>query len=100
MAVAQVVVEVWQVSHCAVVATWFAGLVWAFWEMKPPLWQVMHLPAMPSWFIGEGDQLTKPDTWQVSHCAVVGMCAVVLGWALAKLNEPLWQVSHRPSTAM
>ena len=31
MPVAQVVVELWQVLHCAVVAIWVAGLVCAFW---------------------------------------------------------------------
>lgn len=30
VAPAQVVVEVWQVSHCAVVETWVAGFAWAF----------------------------------------------------------------------
>ena len=33
MPVAQVTVELWQVLHCAVVAMWVAGLVWAFWAM-------------------------------------------------------------------
>jgi hypothetical protein len=29
--VAHVVVELWQLLHCAVVAMWVTGLNWAFW---------------------------------------------------------------------
>jgi hypothetical protein len=61
------------------------GLVWAFWERKTPLWQVEHFPVIPAWFIVAGDQLTKPLTWQESHCAVVGMCTLGFACALAKL---------------
>ena len=32
--------------------------------------------------------------WQVSHCAVVGMC--VLG--LPNADVPLWQLAQRPAT--
>ena len=97
VAVAQEVVEAWQESHWAVVATWVDGFVWAFCEMKPPLWQVMHFPAMPAWFIVAGDQLANPLTWQVSHAAEVGMWMVGLPSALAKVKLPLWQVAHCPS---
>jgi prepilin signal peptidase PulO-like enzyme (type II secretory pathway) len=62
VAVAHEAVELWQVSHWAVVPIWVTGLVWAFWERKTPLWQVEHLPVMPAWFIVAGDQVMKPLT--------------------------------------
>ena len=74
-----------------------AGLVWAFWERKPPLWQVMHLPAIPAWFMVAGDQLMNPLAWHVSHCAAVGMCVAGLARALAKVWAPLWQEVHWPA---
>jgi hypothetical protein len=48
VAVAQVVVELWQLSHWAVVLIWVAGLACAFRVAKPPLWQLAHCPAMPA----------------------------------------------------
>lgn len=71
--VAQVVVDLWQVSHWAVVATCVACLTWAFCARNPPLWQPMHLPAVPAWFIAAGVQPVV-EAWQASHWPVVGMC--------------------------
>ena len=52
-------VELWQVSHCCVVAMCVAGLVCAFCARYVPLWQVAQLPAdtgpvVAAWFIVAG----------------------------------------------
>jgi len=41
----KLVVELWQVSHCAVVAMWLVGLAKALIETYDPLWQEAQLPA-------------------------------------------------------
>ena len=76
--VAQVVVELWQVSHCCVVAMCVVGLVCALTATKLPPWQVAQLPAdagavVAAWFIVAGAKATNPLTWQLSHWAPVGM---------------------------
>ena len=43
LAVAQVVVVLWQVSHCADVGRCVAGLTWALIARWVPLWQVEQL---------------------------------------------------------
>jgi hypothetical protein len=47
IAVAQLNVLVWQVSHCAVVGTCVTGFICAFCETYAPLWQVEHCPFNP-----------------------------------------------------
>ena len=80
--VAQVVVELWHVSHCALVAMCVTGLVCAFCARYVPLWQVAQFPAasgpvVPAWLIVAGANAVKL-LWHVSHCAVVGMWFVGL----------------------
>jgi hypothetical protein len=58
----------WQVSHEAVVATWFADLPVAL----EPLWQVAQLPGVTVvWLKFAGRQTLV--LWQVSQDAVVTM---------------------------
>jgi hypothetical protein len=88
--VAHVVVELWQVSHCAVVAMCVVGLVCAFCATYVPPWQLAQLPAdtgpvVLAWFIVAGAKLANPLTWHVSHCAPVGMWFVTLPSAVLPL---------------
>jgi hypothetical protein len=92
VAVAQVVVDAWQVSQEAVVTTWLDDFAWAFWLRKEPLWQVAHWPARPLWFMVRATKLAVL-VWQVSHCLLSGMWPAPLPTAVV----PLWQEEQRPA---
>ena len=74
---ANAVNALWQLSHCAVVGMWLVGLPSAF----TLLWQLEQRPATAgvavAWLNVPVAQVVV-ELWQVSHCAVVGMCTVGL----------------------
>jgi len=94
----QTVVDVWQVSHCAVVDTCVAVFVSALTAVNAPLWQVEQLPAaigplVPEWLITAGLNVVV-FLWQVSHCALVGMCPEFF----ARPEPPVtWHVEQAPA---
>ncbi len=51
-----VVVDLWQVSHGAVVTMWFAGLPVAVW----PLWQEAQPDVMPVWSMRPRENVEVP----------------------------------------
>ena len=73
----QLIVDLWQTSHCSVVVTWVADFACALANTCAPLWQLEQLPAdtgpvVAAWLIVAGANAVKV-LWQVSHCAPVGM---------------------------
>lgn len=80
-AVAHEVVELWQLSHWAVVATWVEGFDCAFWVRKEPLWHAEQFPAATGPLILACIPLTPTETgaketpaaWQESQEAEVGI---------------------------
>ena len=62
-----------------------------------PLWQVAHVPAVTLlWSIEPVAGFQAAVWWQVSHDAVVEICAVLL--PVAKF--PLWQVAQVPDATL
>src|SRR6266581_3446388 len=74
VAVAKLVVEVWQVEQSAVVATCPAGLLTGVTPVKArPLWQVAQLATIPAWFIAVPEKAVNLlAAWQVSQAMLVG----------------------------
>ena len=86
---AQLLVDLWHVSHAAVVATCVAFLPVAV----VPLWQLAQVPVTPVWLKVTVVQL-EVDVWQVSQELDVAMCLTPLPVALL----PLWQLEQFPVT--
>ena len=73
-------VDLWHVSHAAVVATCVAFLPVAV----VPLWQLAQVPVTPLWLNVTVLQLLV-DLWHVSHAAVVVTCVAFLPVAVVPL---------------
>ena len=87
MLAVQLVVDLWQVSHDAVVAIWPADLPPAM----LPLWQLAHCPVTITWLWFQLLGTQPVVLWQATQLAVpVGMWMGVLPVAVL----PLWQLAQ------